>query len=152
MLVGIDAAISDTASLALLIESIGQGSPKWKDAICNGETCRPIYTCSKEDMIAAGDLIMCKYVMKIEGYQNVGCTIGCIQHGMLQCKFNKQNKIVAAEMVYDVMGFMQQLQVRTSHLFIVLQKDLFYLCCCRCDDIKVLSLPVLFSELMISLI
>jgi hypothetical protein len=150
VLVGIDAAISDTASLALLIESIGQGSPKWKDAICNGETCRPIYTCTKEDMIAAGDLIMCKYVMKIEGYQNVGCTNGCIQHGMLQCKFNKQNKIVSAEMVYDVMGFMQQLQVR---IYIHrLAEKLFCICCCRFDDIQVLSLPVLFSELMISCI
>ena len=30
---------------------------------------------------------------------------------MLQCRFNKQNKMVAAEMMFDVMGFMQQLQV-----------------------------------------
>ena len=35
----------------------------------------------------------------------------CVQHGMLQCRFNKQNKMVAAEMMFDVMGFMQQLQV-----------------------------------------
>lgn len=34
-----------------------------------------------------------------------------MQHGMLQCKFNRENKIVAAEMVFDVMGYMQQLQV-----------------------------------------
>ena len=39
----------------------------------------------------------------------------CVQHGMLQCRFNKQNKIVAAEMMFDVMGFMQQLQVREKN-------------------------------------
>ena len=31
---------------------------------------------------------------------------------MLQCRFNKQNKMIGAEMMFDVMGFMQQLQVR----------------------------------------
>jgi hypothetical protein len=33
------------------------------------------------------------------------------QHGMMQCNFNKDNKMTSAEMVFDVMGFMQQLQV-----------------------------------------
>ena len=111
VLVGIDATISDAASLALVVESLGQGSKEWKDAIMRREFCRLVYSCNKEDMIAAGDLIMCKYVMKIEGYQKVGCTAGCVQHGMLQCKFNKQNKMISAELTYDVMGFMQQLQV-----------------------------------------
>jgi hypothetical protein len=40
-----------------------------------------------------------------------GLSSPCVQHGMLQCRFNKQNKMVAAEMMFDVMGFMQQLQV-----------------------------------------
>jgi hypothetical protein len=30
---------------------------------------------------------------------------------MLQCRFNRHNKMVSAEMMFDVMGFMQQLQV-----------------------------------------
>ena len=111
VLVGIDAVISDAASLALVVESIGQGNDAWKEAILRREFCRLVYSCNKEDMIAAGDLIMCKYVMKVESYQKVGCMAGCIQHGMLQCKFNKQNKIISAELTYDVMGFMQQLQV-----------------------------------------
>jgi hypothetical protein len=33
VLVGIDAAIADTASLGLMVETIGQGTPAWKDAI-----------------------------------------------------------------------------------------------------------------------
>jgi hypothetical protein len=54
---------------------------------------------------------MSKYVMRLEGYQNVDSEYSCVQHGMLQCKFNKYNKMVSAEIMYDVMGFMQQLQV-----------------------------------------
>ena len=51
--------------------------------------------------------------MRIQGGSegSVGSVAECIQHGMLQCKFNRQNKMVSAEITYDVMGFMQQLQV-----------------------------------------
>jgi hypothetical protein len=33
VIVGIDGAIADTASLALMVESVGQGSEQWKEAI-----------------------------------------------------------------------------------------------------------------------
>jgi hypothetical protein len=33
VLVGIDAVISDTSSLALMAESIGQGTDSWKDSV-----------------------------------------------------------------------------------------------------------------------
>ena len=46
---------------------------------------------------------------------SVGSLAECIQHGMLQCKFNRQNKMVSAEITYDVMGFMQQLQVARAN-------------------------------------
>jgi hypothetical protein len=72
------------------------------------------YTSSKDDMLAAGDLVMARYVLRTEGHELVGAQSPCIQHGMLQCRFNKQNKMVAAEMMFDVMGFMQQLQVSHS--------------------------------------
>jgi len=70
-----------------------------------------MYSCAKDDMLAAGDLIMCKYIMRFDGFEVVGARSGCIQHGMVQCKFNKQNKMISAEMMFDVMGFMQHLQV-----------------------------------------
>ena len=50
-------------------------------------------------------MYVCMYVFIFSIYSP------CVQHGMLQCRFNKQNKMVAAEMMFDVMGFMQQLQV-----------------------------------------
>ena len=48
------------------------------------------------------------------GHEMVGAFSPCVQHGMLQCRFNKQNKMVSAEMMFDVMGFMQQLQRASS--------------------------------------
>ena len=33
VIVGIDGAVADTASLALMVESVGQGSEQWKEAI-----------------------------------------------------------------------------------------------------------------------
>ena len=37
-----------------------------------GQSCRMIYTSSKDDMLAAGDLIMCRYVLRTEGFDNAG--------------------------------------------------------------------------------
>lgn len=70
-----------------------------------------MYAANKEDMLAAGELIMCRYILRTEGFESVGAHCSVVQHGMLQCRFNKANKIAAAEMIFDVMGFMQQLQV-----------------------------------------
>lgn len=53
----------------------------------------------------------------------------CVQHGMLQCRFNKQNKMVGAEMMFDVMGFMQQLQVWRKKR----KQDSF---CIKCDAMR----------------
>jgi hypothetical protein len=61
-------------------------------------------------MLSAGDLVLCRYIMRTEGFDVAGATSVCVQHGMMQCRFNKQNKMVSAEMMFDVMGFMQQLQ------------------------------------------
>jgi hypothetical protein len=47
MVVGIDAAILDTASLTLFVESLGQGTPIWQEAIRRGRGCRLAYSCTK---------------------------------------------------------------------------------------------------------
>ena len=39
---------------------------------CRGQSCRITYTSSKDDMLAAGDLIMCRYVLRTEGFDNAG--------------------------------------------------------------------------------
>ena len=61
-------------------------------------------------MIAAGELVMCCYMLNLDNNSPDAKRAQCSQSGMLQCKFNRANKIVALELIYDVMGFMQQLQ------------------------------------------
>jgi len=108
---GIDAVIADTASLALMAQSICYGTPQWQAAIKCGQACRLAYAVSRDDMVVAGEWVMCRFSLRTEGSEQVGALYGCVQHGMLQAHFNSENKLVAAEMMFDVMGFMQQLQV-----------------------------------------
>jgi len=110
---GIDAVMCDAASLYLMVESIGQGSGKWKEAVKKGKTCRLVYRSSSEDIVSAGDTVMCKFITEINGCDAVGGVGSCLQQCMLQCRFNRDNggrRIVAAEFIFDVMGYMQQLQ------------------------------------------
>jgi hypothetical protein len=72
------------------------------------------YTVRPEDIICSGELVMCSYTMHIRNCEAVGGVGSCVQHGMLQCSFApRSDRIVRADLIFDVMGFMQQLQVRT---------------------------------------
>jgi len=113
VVIGIDAAMADTASLALMAQGIGMSSPLWQESIKSGQACRLAYITSQDEMVAANEHVMCPFTLRTEGFEQVGATQGCVQHGMLQARFNLQNKLVAVEMMFDVMGFMQQLQVRS---------------------------------------
>lgn len=61
--------------------------------------------------MSAGEIVICKFMERSEGHNEVGAPSGFAVYGMLQCKFNKANKIVSAELVFDVMSCMQQFQV-----------------------------------------
>lgn len=113
IITGINSIIAETAALSLMVESIGFATTLWTDSIIhNAQGCRITYEIGgKREIISAGDLVTCRYFMKSEGHENVGSPIQLIQQGMLQCKFNKSNKIISAEMIFDVMSFMQQFQV-----------------------------------------
>jgi hypothetical protein len=115
VLVGIDAMIADSASLCVMAECIGQGTDRSKALRAQGYKVRMSYFVRPEEMLVAGDGLMCRYTMRTENAIACGAMMECVQHGMLQCKFNKQHKLVSAEMIFDVMGFMQQLH-RASKL------------------------------------
>lgn len=111
---GINAVITDTASLGILVETIGYNSHEWIDYIKRHHTARAFYSINKDDIVAGGDLVMCRFTFRIasptsETVDDSDDAGACILHGMLQCRFNRFNKIVHAEMSFDVMGFMQQL-------------------------------------------
>jgi hypothetical protein len=58
-------------------------------------------------------MVMCRYTLQILNCEAAGGAGTCAQHGMLTCRFDAHTeRMVAAEFVFDVMGFMQQLQVR----------------------------------------
>ena len=114
---GIDAVIADTASLALMAQGICYGAPQWQAAIKCGQGCRLAYSSSRDDIVAAGEQVMCSFSLRTEGSEQVGALHGCVQHGMLQAHFSVGNKIVAIELMFDVIGFMQQLQVRVGFLW-----------------------------------
>lgn len=123
---GIDAVIADTASLALMAQSICYGSLQWQAAIKSGQGCRLAYSSSRDDIVAAGEQIMCWFSLRTEGSEHVGALHGCVQHGMLQAHFNGENKITAVEMMFDVMGFMQQLQVILASPFLLFSGTSFF--------------------------
>ncbi len=109
---GMDGVIRDSASIALMLQTLGQGNACWREGVLNGTGCKFTYYVARDDILVAGDLAMCRYLLKVDGCEKLGSDQACYQPGMLQCRFCPQtNKIVHAEMVFDVMGFMQQLQV-----------------------------------------
>jgi hypothetical protein len=118
VVIGIDGLIADCCSLALMAETIGVNNYDWKNAILRGEGPTLSYdsltSSAQNSMLAAGELIMCQFTLKAEHSSSVAFSNNesCFQYGMLQCRFNRRHKIVAAEVMYDVMGFMQQLQVK----------------------------------------
>lgn len=131
---GIPAVIADVSSLALMTENIGINKDSWKYRILDEENvmldCLIDFNENdtrtvNDQFIVGGDIVMCKYILtpapqnptKKNSYlSNVDCgnnniDENFIQHEMIRCKFNKKNKIYSIEIVFDVMGFMQQLQV-----------------------------------------
>lgn len=80
--------------------------------MCSGEySSKLVYHTCNDDTISGPGMVMCRFIMRIEGKDLVGASNSCIQAGMLCCKFNELNKIVSIEITFDVMSFMQQLQV-----------------------------------------
>jgi hypothetical protein len=78
----------------------------------SGQGCRVWYEIGERgDMITAADIVMCRFFLRTEGHDRVGAPTSLAKHGMLRCRFNKKNKIVSAEISFDVMCFMQQFQV-----------------------------------------
>lgn len=81
----------------------------------------PAMGISHESILAAGEVVMCHFVLRSSPSPTIAevvneYDVSCVQHGMMQMRFNRQNKITNIEMMFDVMGFMQQLQVRDDFL------------------------------------
>ena len=101
-----------------------------------------MYQVNSSDFHCCGGVVMCRYNMRIDGYKNVGAISGCEQTGTILCRFNRETgKLSSVEMVFDVMGFMQQLQVcmlyylyyyYTTYMLLLQLHILLLYCICYC--------------------
>jgi hypothetical protein len=68
------------------------------------------YHINEDDMILMDDIIMCPFIFRSQDAVLRGALAECVMPGMLRAHFSSRNKLVSVEMVYDAMGFMQQLE------------------------------------------
>lgn len=73
------------------------------------ERISAFYAVNQDDMIVLDDVLMCPYVFRTNNAVSCGALADCVIPGMLRAKFSKNNKLQSMELVFDAMGFMQQL-------------------------------------------
>ena len=71
---------------------------------------RAYYHINEDDMLLTDDILMCPFIFRSQGAVICGALAECVMPGMLRAHFSTRNKLVSFEMVYDAMGFMQQLE------------------------------------------
>jgi PAS domain-containing protein len=71
---------------------------------------RGYYHVNEDDMILMEDVIMCPFVFRTQDAVLCGALSECVMPGMLRGHFSSTNKLLSMEMIYDAMGFMQQLE------------------------------------------
>jgi len=71
---------------------------------------RASYHMNEDDMILMEDVLMCPYVFRSQDAVVCGALAECVMPGMFRAHFSARNKLLSVEMVYDAMGFMQQLE------------------------------------------
>jgi len=65
---------------------------------------------NEDDMLITDDVLMCPFVLRSQEAVLCGALAECIMSGMLRASFSSRNKLLDLEMIYDAMGFMQQLE------------------------------------------
>lgn len=108
VLKGIDSVMMDTASLALMVECIDQGSDSWVGRIKLGQGCRLVFDVTS--MVVGGDYVMAKFEKKTVCADSSDEHVYISLTGMMTCQFSSEtNKIVNIDIVFDVMGLSQHL-------------------------------------------
>jgi hypothetical protein len=71
---------------------------------------RGYYHINEDDMILTEDIIMCPFIFRSQDAVLRGALAECVMPGMLRAQFSSRNKLESMEIIYDAMGFMQQLE------------------------------------------
>jgi len=105
---GIDGMMADTASLHVLMDSMVNRvvHPRGKIEFR--------YTLVTEDAVGVGNQVMARWAMTTTNAVQCGAQMEVVKQGMLCCKFNSTHKIIAVELMFDVMAFMLQLKQATG--------------------------------------
>jgi hypothetical protein len=77
---------------------------------CQFSQIRAYYHLNEDDMLLTDDVLMCPFIFRSQDAVLCGALAECIMPGMLRAHFSSRNKLMSLEMVYDAMGFMQQLE------------------------------------------
>lgn len=67
------------------------------------------YHVNEDSMLLTDDILMCPFIFRTQDAVQCGALAECVMPGMLRAQFSSRNKLLYLEMVYDAMGFMQQL-------------------------------------------
>lgn len=68
------------------------------------------YHINEDDMILTDDVLMCPFIFRSQEAVWCGGLSECAQPGMLRARFSSTNKLCNVEMIFDAMGFCQQLE------------------------------------------
>jgi hypothetical protein len=75
---------------------------------------RAYYHVNEDDMVITDDILMCPFLFRTQDAVLCGALAECVMPGMLRGTFSSTNKLVSMEMVYDAMGFLQQLELASG--------------------------------------
>ena len=75
-----------------------------------GPQIRASYHLNEDDMILMDNVLMCPFTFRSEDAVLCGALAECVMPGMLRAHFSDRNKLASLELIYDSMGFMQQLE------------------------------------------
>ncbi len=71
---------------------------------------RASFHVNEDFMILVDNVLMCPFVFRSQDAVLCGALADCLMPGMLRASFSSRNKLSSIEIVYDAMGFMQQLE------------------------------------------
>lgn len=75
----------------------------------SGSQISAFFHVNEDDMLLTDDVLMCPFIFRTQDAVRCGALAECVMPGMCRAQFSPMNKLISLEMVYDAMGFMQQL-------------------------------------------
>jgi hypothetical protein len=68
------------------------------------------YYINEDDMVMTDDVLMCPFTFRSLDAVWCGALAECVMPGMLRACFSANNRLKSVEMIFDAMGFCQQLE------------------------------------------